>query len=226
MADSQLSKVQYKRLSLQNVIEIQDFIGAYYSPNEEMRKVLNVPIEDVIPVDKYRTKKHLEQNFSIGAFDSDKLVGVILNEVVEKPTEETATEEDPEKTRLAAKYTWSAPILRLVAEIEEDPLKELAANKLFMMNMITVHTNYTKRGLASELMRRAELLAINQKCDCLVTTPSSGYTLKAVKKLGMIVHKSIDITTYVDKVTDTQPFKNISPPHNIFALCYKTLKFD
>ncbi|XP_078491826.1 uncharacterized protein LOC144747587 [Ciona intestinalis] len=221
------AKFYFRSLTMNDLVEAQQLIISHYSTREQIRTALNVPHAELIAVDKQRTKSNLEhKNASVGAFEcaSGRLVGVQMNALLMRTADGMEQKDDEEMIKVDAKFPWRTPVKRLMKKLcDENLFKLYKTDRLVRVYMLTVHEDFSRLGLAKQLIIKSETLAKHFGYNLIVAKPTSAYSKSIFINLKYTLEFSLNVQEYVDDVTGENPFKTMTHPHNVLTLYHRRL---
>ena len=193
-----------KRVSIEDAEQIIELVTAYFS--EENNRDFQSKWKDYNQFNAARVRLKLRQNWSFGIFEktSKKLVAVMLCCVQESQLELTESEIEHEGLYLS---TELRDLQEFFAKLEANVFEILNTEKLFYTGMVTVHSEYRKRGIASFLFETSQKLAAEAKCDYVVATPTNDFLSSSLARRGWIVLREFNLEEY-DRQNGTHLFLN------------------
>ncbi|XP_072376342.1 arylalkylamine N-acetyltransferase 1-like [Diabrotica undecimpunctata] len=155
------------------------------------------------------TLKNLDNGVNLLAVQNKKIIGVCLNDVIERGVMEEDFICDDEKFGKIVK------LLEHVA-VESDPFQIYPGiDKAMVVKILSVDGTYRGKGIAKDLMAKTRELARLKGCGFITVDCTSHYTACAAKKLGFDLHYTLNYADY--KVDDKVVFKP-EPPHKALTV--------
>ena len=167
-----------------------------------------------------RAKIKLEKDWSIGVYEksSGKLVAIALSEITTnnylrgstyfKRQDFTPSLED-EESRMFFKD--------LLCDVHD-----LLSEKLFMIGMVTVHSDYRRRGITSLIWDFCCELAKGSGCNYAITVPITEYMCESLRKKGWTLLKEVNYKEY-DRKNNTKVFCDTKHPWIKAQAVYKKI---
>ena len=213
------SDFEVKRVSVADEDEILKFIDVHYSQDSERH--IYGKIQDLGKCNAIRVRLKMSQNWSIGVYEksSKLLVGVMLGSVQENNLESTGPELENEGLHPTPQLQ---ALLEFFEKLEENVFKILNLEKAFFPGMVTVHSHYRSRGIASFLLEMSQNLAIKAGCKYVIATPISDYFCSSLSKRGWTVLRELDYKEY-DKDNGTNIYSTAVYPFTKAQLVYKQI---
>ncbi|XP_077968837.1 uncharacterized protein LOC120344434 [Styela clava] len=119
-------------------------------------------------------------------------------------------------------YVRQAEAVRkqLIGGTKEECLGTL---KFLHLYILCVKNEYAGHGIAAEMCKRMQKIAISQNCEKLSAIATNHYAQIIFKNLGFDFIKSISYEDYIDPVTGNKIFKDMPKPHEKMVFAVKTL---
>nr|XP_039266575.1 uncharacterized protein LOC120342002 [Styela clava]XP_039267435.1 uncharacterized protein LOC120342594 [Styela clava] len=213
------TELTYRLLTDEDLDEVIKFIQTHFIPFEPLSAAANVKAEEEKEFPRILIKNSLWQAASIGAFDNStgELCAVRVNSLG-KNNDRLVPEDESMSTAKMHK------VQRILRAIKGGMLKNVVGTENYMEHIfVSVNQAYAKRGIATELYRRSELLANQHGCKKLIAICSNSYTRRSTEKIGYKLINEIKYDNYIDEVTGEKPFANMKTPHSTISLVVKTL---
>ena len=214
------TEFEAKKVSIEDADDIIELINKYYS--EENNRDFQRKWKDFNQFNAIRVRLKLQQNWSFGVFEksSKKLAAVMLCCVQESQLESTKSEIEHEGLHLS---TELQNLGQFYAKLEANVYEILNTEKLFYTGMVTVHSKYRKRGIASFLFETSQKLAAEAKCDYVVATPTNDFLSSSLARRGWTILREFKFKDY-DCQNGTHLFPNPAYPRT--KACFACKKVE
>ncbi|XP_078485248.1 uncharacterized protein LOC100175006 [Ciona intestinalis] len=206
--------ITYRLLNKDDIDDVIELLSEHYVTRESTSKCLSMTKEEILSYADELARDAIPQGISLGAFDdvTNKLVGVTFGEcdLYRKPKIK-----NDNRTPIKIQY-----LQRLYEWFELIPRIEHGITSLLLADVLVVSTQYSNRGIGTQLtMRQANLLA-DLGFTFLLSFITSEKALAIHTKLGSKCIKKVDMRTYRDSRTGEAVFKHADLKDNcIQVMC-------
>ena len=195
--------VRYSIITEAHYEEVLEFVNEYHYANEPVRNIIksreNLKVDHLL---KDCLMSELKQGMSLMAtgVDTGELIGILI--VCETTPESRLRLQQAYKSIEDVRPSFSKynQVLKIV--FNESLFEMAQTNTLYDLHIMTVHPKYQRRGIASELMRRAVDQGFRIGFTKQKVYASSQGTFVIALRLGFITHRQVEIK---DIVIDGQP---------------------
>lgn len=203
--------IEYRLLPISRLEEVNDLLLANFFKQEPLGNRLGAqPDNDVRPWLSRVTEPLINQNMSCMAVEDDRVVGVALNRIVYR---------EPEKnidSFAEAIETNNEIFMRKILDFMDvlyegvDFLSQFGEERMFVYNMIAVKGAFSGRGIATEMIRFSERLALEAGFRVLTSETTGIMSAKVFAKLGYERVKELEYNQYEAK-SGGKIFANLDP---------------
>ncbi|CAI4225161.1 unnamed protein product [Auanema sp. JU1783] len=195
------------RIGTKNDNEIvHQFLLNHFRVTEPITSTINATKDDVFDffID-LRDGGLTNEKWSTLCFDGPELVGISLNytKLVEGSPESESSSFDPRAD--FAKAIESGPYTQLNAnrlvvfvETVEAGMAKLinAPKKIFKIDVLCVRSDYQGKGIASQMLRRAEQAAVDAGCSYIISTATAVASQTLFAKNGFTVLRELPFSCF------------------------------
>lgn len=208
------SAITYKQVTPDLFHEALELYDEYYLPYDPVLKA--VGCTEVTDVDTKMVISFLQQGLSWCAVNevTGKMVGIRINHFVSMADipDVVPTLDDYVNQGWSKKWSLVWRLFGCAFDIKQI-LTTYKADKLMELFALCVHSDYKKRGIATELVKRSLDHALQHGNTLVAVLCTSAYTQKLYEKQGFEKVREISYSTYVDNETKSLLCKDVEEPH-------------
>ncbi|XP_057662355.1 arylalkylamine N-acetyltransferase 1-like [Diorhabda carinulata] len=195
-----------KIATLDDEQQVLEFLQKFFYKDEPLNAFMELITDEhprCLDLEKF-TLKDLDNGVNLLAIQNGKIIGVCLNGIIERDSNEDEFVSKDEK------FSKIVKLLDYVA-VESDPFQIYPGiDRAMVVKILSVDNSYRGKGIAKYLIAKTREIARYEGCGFISVDCTSHYTACAAKKLGFDLHYTLNYEDY--KIDGKVVFKP-EPPH-------------